>query len=191
VKNLLLLTQITLICTGSALAASSKFGSTDAGSCYQATLIPFSNQSVIHCNNAISNGDLSRRDLAATYSNRGIIHLRNGNIDKALRDQNRAVRIIPGQPQFHVIRGNALYYAHEYESALEEYDIVIASDSDRLTDTTYNISLYNKALTLLKLQRFSDARSTLELALKSNPESRKIKDKLADIASLSELPDSR
>jgi len=191
VKNLFLLTQITLICTSSALAASSMFGSTDAGSCYQATLIPFSNQNVFHCNNAISNGDLSKRDLAATYSNRGIIHLRNGHVDNALRDQDRAVRILPDQPQFHVNRGNALYYAHEYEAALKEYNIVIESNSDGLTNTTYNISLYNKALTQLKLQRFTDARSTLELALESDPDSRKIKDKLADIASFGELPDGR
>ena len=123
-KNLFLLTQIALICASSALAASSKFGPTDASNCYQATLIPFSNQNVFHCNNAISNGDLSKRDLAATYSNRGIIHLRNGNIKKSLRDHDRAVRIIPDQPQFHVNRGNALYYAHEYEAVQEAVDLL-------------------------------------------------------------------
>jgi len=50
-----------------------------------------------------------------------------------------------------------------------------------LGGSSIRISRYNKALTQLRLQRFSEAKTTLETALRADPESRKIKAKLDDI----------
>ena len=166
-------------CTFAVHAASTTLGSNDAVRCYQESQFPLSNAGIVYCNRAISRGQLSRRDLAATYSNRGIIHLKNGKYEKALKDQDRAVRIKPDLPQGHINRGNVLYHTHEYEEALSEFDKAIETGSGLTA-----ISLFNKALTLLKMHRFSDARTVLELALESDPESKRIKHKLEDISSL-------
>ncbi|MCZ6502937.1 MAG: tetratricopeptide repeat protein [Gammaproteobacteria bacterium] len=170
-------------CTCATQAASTTFGSTDAVKCYQESLFRFSNQGVSYCNDAINRGELNRRDLAATYSNRGIIHLKNGKYEKALKDHDRAVRIKPDMPQVHINRGNVLYHTHDYEEALIEFDKAIETDHGLVA-----ISLFNKALTLLKLRRITEAKTTLEFALEADPQSKRIKDKLEDIASLSESP---
>ncbi len=162
-------------------AASTSLGSTDALRCYQESMFPFSNQGIDFCNNAISHGDLTRRDLAATYSNRGIIHAKNGKFEKALEDHDRAVRLKPDMPQVHINRGNALYHTHEYEHALTEFDKAIATDAGLLPT-----SLFNKALTLIKLHRIQEARSALETALEADPESRRIKGILDGFDSLGE-----
>lgn len=176
------LLTLTLFISLSALpAASTTLGKTDALRCYQESMYAFSNQGIRYCNNAINGGELTRRDLAATYSNRGIIHLKNGKYEKALQDHDRAVELKPDIPQVHINRGNALYYAHEYEEALTEYDIAITINAEPIV-----ASLFNKALTLIKLHRMSEAKTTLETALEADPNSKRIKSVLKDVASLSE-----
>jgi tetratricopeptide (TPR) repeat protein len=150
-------------------------------------MFPLSNQGLRACNEAITRDQLNKRDLAATYSNRGIIHMRNGNTKKALKDHDRAIRLQPNLPQLHTNRGNALYYTHDYEDAIIEFDKAINSEEKKVSKSIYRISLYNKALTLLRMQRIAEAKTTLELALEADPESKMVRDKLQDIASLGEV----
>ena len=48
-----------------------------------------------YCTNAIRQDDLVIRDLAATYTNRGIIHAANGKLEAALEDHNQALLLAP------------------------------------------------------------------------------------------------
>jgi tetratricopeptide (TPR) repeat protein len=144
-------------------------------------LFPFSDQGIGYCNNAILRGDLTRRDLAATYSNRGIIHSKSGKFEKALADHDQAVRLKPDMPQVHINRGNALYYVHEYKQALTEFDKAIAAQTGPIST-----ALFNKALTLIKLHRVGEAKAILDSALETDPDSNRIKKILDDIASLDE-----
>ena len=182
----LLVCSLALVVCARGLASSSSFGSSAAGNCYQASLSPRSNHGIRYCDDAIGRGNLSKSDLASTYSNRGILHLRNGHIKKALKDHERAIHLLPGLPQLHTNRGNALYYNHDYEGALLAYNKAI--NSDVVTESTLNITLYNKVLALLELRRVAEAKTTLLQALITNPGSKRIRDKLADIASLDENP---
>jgi tetratricopeptide (TPR) repeat protein len=61
------------------------------------------------CNRALDES-LSRRDRAATYVNRGIIHMQAREIDNALRDYDNALRLDPGIAEAHVNRGIALLH---------------------------------------------------------------------------------
>lgn len=169
-----------IIYTSALSAASTILGMSNAVRCYEESLFPFSNRGISYCNDAIRHDDLTLRDLAATYSNRGIIHLKNGRFQKAMDDHDQAVRLNPDIPQVHINRGNALFYAHEYEEALVEFDMAIATHAGLV-----GTSLFNKALTLLKMRRLKDAVVTLEKALESDPESKRIKNVLEEIVSLS------
>ena len=170
-----------LTCTSAFPAGSTSLGSNDAQRCYQESLFPFSDQGIGYCNNAILRGDLTRKNLAATYSNRGIIHSKNGKFEKALADHNKAIRLKPDIPEVHINRGNVLYLTHEYEEALTEFDKAIATNAG-LTAT----ALFNKALTLLTLHRLDDAKVTLETALEVDPDSKIIEKALINITSLRE-----
>ncbi|MDZ7685320.1 MAG: tetratricopeptide repeat protein [Gammaproteobacteria bacterium] len=52
---------------------------------------------------AIRNDDLTRRDLAATLSNRGIILSANGKYREALKDHNRAIELAPSLAPCHAM----------------------------------------------------------------------------------------
>lgn len=177
----LLFPLILFTCISALPAASTSLGSTDALRCYQESLFPYSDQGIGYCNNAILRGDLTRRDLAATYSNRGIIHAKSGKYEKALADHDQAVRLKPDMPQVHINRGNALFRVLEYEEALTEFDKAIATNAGLIAT-----ALFNKALTLLKLHRLNEAKLTLETALESDPDSKLIEKALNNITSLRE-----
>jgi|TARA_B100001964_G_scaffold208266_1_gene240741 tetratricopeptide (TPR) repeat protein len=174
---------VLLIYSGMLHAASTMLGPTDAMRCYKESSFPLSGQGTSYCTDAISRGELTRRDLAATYSNRGIIYMKNGKFEKALKDHNKAVEIKPDLPQVHINRGNLLYHTHDYEEALVDYDKALENAKGLGA-----VTLYNKALVLLRMRRISEAKAALEKALEINPQSNRVISKLKDIATLDEAP---
>ena len=159
-------------------AASTSLGKNDAMKCYEASIFPLSLNGTDYCTNAIRKGGLSKRDLAATYSNRGIIYSKNGEFEKAMDDHNRAINISPKIARAYINRGNVYFHIHEYEAALAEFDkAIVAGGGPALT------LLSNKALTLIKLHRLPEARSTLEFALLEAPDSLRVKGWLEELNS--------
>jgi tetratricopeptide (TPR) repeat protein len=65
--------------------------------------------SLATCDRALEES-LSRRDRAATYVNRGIIHMQARQIDNALRDYANALKIDASIAEAHVNRGIALLH---------------------------------------------------------------------------------
>ena len=150
------------------------FGSDNASRCYQESNAPFSDYGIRYCTAAIRNDDLVLRDLAATLTNRGIIYSANGQLESAMKDHNEAMLISPDMGKIYVNRGNVYHQYHEYEKALADYDKAI-----ELANVPLDIAYYNKALSLIRLKRWDDAREALEQALEINPESGRVKRKLA------------
>jgi len=150
------------------------FGSDNASRCYQESNSPFSDYGIRYCTEAIRNDNLVLRDLAATLTNRGIIYAANGQLEKAMKDHNEAVLISPEMGKIYVNRGNVYHQFHEYDKALADYDKAI-----ELANVPLDVVHYNKALSLIRLKRWDDAREALEKALEINPESGRVKRKLA------------
>ncbi|MFP6814435.1 MAG: tetratricopeptide repeat protein, partial [Pseudomonadales bacterium] len=71
------------------------FNESAAFECYQAALHNGGAFDIDTCSLAIDHQMLNRSDRAATYSNRGILYARIGNLRDSLRDHNRAVRLAP------------------------------------------------------------------------------------------------
>jgi tetratricopeptide (TPR) repeat protein len=109
--------------------------------------------------------------------------MKNGKFEKALKDHNKAVEIKPDLPQVHINRGNLLYHTHDYEEALVDYDKALENAKGLGA-----VTLYNKALVLLRMRRISEAKAALEKALEINPQSNRVISKLKDIATLDEAP---
>jgi tetratricopeptide (TPR) repeat protein len=68
---------------------------------------------------ALSEEPLSRRDRAATFVNRGIIHLHRGNNDRALADFDDAISLEPELAEGYTNRAAALIELRDYRGALE------------------------------------------------------------------------
>ena len=149
------------------------FGSGNASLCYQESTSPFSDYGIRYCTEAIRNDDLVLRDLAATYTNRGIIHAANGRLVDAMNDHNQAILLAPRMGKVYINRGNVFHQTHEYNKALADYDKAL-----ELANVALDIVYYNKSLTLIRMKRWDDARTALETALEINPKSSRVKRKL-------------
>ena len=149
------------------------FGSNNATRCYQQSNTPFSTHGIVFCTDAIRQDNLLLRDLAATHTNRGIIYAANDQLDRAMKDHNKAALLAPGMGKIYVNRGNVYHQLHEYVTALADYGRAL-----KLANVPLDIVHYNKSLALIRLKRWDDALVALETALAINPESARVKKKL-------------
>ncbi len=179
------LTLLLLLLLPEALLAQSKstFGSDDATRCYQESNMPFSTVGIRYCTAAIRDDSLTLRDLAATLTNRGIIHAANGSLDDAMTDHNEAADLMPKMGKIYVNRGNVWHQQHDYEKALADYEIALD-----LGNVKPDIVHYNRSLSLIRLKRWDEARIALESALEYNPDSTRVKRKLEQFSAPKEKP---
>lgn len=154
-------------------ASSTVFGSTDAVKCYEDSRLTPSVESIITCSNAIMNGNLGKRDLAATYSNRGLIYAKNRHFDKALDDHNKAIQLKPDLMEVYINRGNAYYMMSEYDKAMKNYEKAVA-----LGEGPTQIAHYNMGMIFLKYKDIPSARNAFLKALEIVPKSSAIRERL-------------
>ncbi len=105
-------------------------------------------------------------DLAATYSNRGILFARSGDYVAALKDHNRAHSLAPEIASIYINRSNTLIAVKRYEDALQDLDNAIA-----IADATLPVAYYNRALMFKTLGDTEAARADAERAAELAPES--------------------
>lgn len=174
-----LLIAAAALCQQAFAESSFTLGTTDAQRCYEESRQPFSEDGLRFCNRAIKEGDLTRRDLAATHSNRGVILAASGKYQEAIADHDEAIRLLPTLGQAYINRGNAYYHIRDFEQALSDYD-----EAMNLKAEPAHIPHYNRALVLIRLKRVDEARSALEQALALAPDSTRIKDRLKELKEL-------
>lgn len=98
-RAFILLGPAALLLASSAQSQAIRFGATLAGSCYHAADARLVNASAMRaCNMALSEEALLADDQAATYVNRGVLHLLSGRMREADRDFNEAIAINPRHP---------------------------------------------------------------------------------------------
>ena len=179
-----LLATLLLIPTADALAqARTTFGSDNATRCYQESNMPFASSGIRHCTDAIRHDGLTLRNLAATHTNRGIIYAASGRYEKAMKDHNQAILLMPELGEIYVNRGNVFHQQLEFDQALQDYQTAL-----EVGGVAKDIVHYNRALSLIRLKRWDDARLALETALETNPDSFRVKRKLNQFNAPKERP---
>ena len=154
--------------SANAASAVTTFGASSAEECYRAAMLGEQTFAIHSCTDAIGSGNLTRRDLAATYSNRGLLYQRTGRLEKALADHNKSISIDPENKNAYVNRGNCLYMSKRYGEALDDYTRAI-----ELTDDQFALAYYNRAFVNMALGNAEAARADLERANELNPNSQK------------------
>lgn len=160
----------------SAKAAESVFGTTDAVACYEAATYQSHASDIAICSAAIKVGKLSQPQLAATYSNRGIILARDGQFDKAIEDQNKALKIDATLARAYINRANAYYRAGRHEEALADYDQAVA-----LSQAIFAPAYYNRAIVHRKLGHQEAALHDLQQATTLDPQNANYQAALDDL----------
>ena len=158
--------------------SKTSFGSTNATQCFMASANPSSLLDAKICTNAIRHDKLSKRDLAATHTNRGIILAAVGKLHQALEDHNQAAQLKGDLPKIYINRGNVFHRLEEYEKALLDYQKALD-----LGGVPVDIVQYNRGLSLQKIGKNREALNALEKALRHNPGSLRVKAKIKAISS--------
>ena len=155
------------------------FNYSPAYDCYRQTLRYENDADPENCTVAIEMQALEAEGLAATYSNRGIILARQGEVEAALADHNRALEITTELSSLYINRANALMRARRYQDAMEDLDRAVA-----LADDALATAHYNRSLLFHKLGDLRAARTEAQRASELSPESIAYKEYLDSLAAV-------
>jgi len=169
-----------LIIVESTLAADTVLGPSDAYLCFEESRWGKSIRGISYCDRAIAdNESLSKRDLAATYSNRGIIYSANSIYDLAIRDHNQAIAIRPLLAQAIVNLGNVYFRMGEYEKAVVNYDQAL-----QVTGSAHTTTYLNRGLAQLEMKNYEQAKASFRQAQALSPGSSRIVELLEEVEAL-------
>ena len=152
---------------GGALANTTVFGGGMAQGCSQSARAaagdhPPHAEAIAECSRAIDEELLNRRDLAATYVNRGVLYLTMTDYADARRDFDRAVEIMPGMGEAYVNRGAALIGLERNAEAITQIDQGLALSPDEPEKAYFNRALAKERINDLK-GAYSDFQTALTL----------------------------
>ena len=165
-KRLILSTALTasLALAGAAGAAVTVIGGGLAEACANAAITGKSDRKFeLLCTQALEQENLSARDRAGTFVNRGVMKLRRANFDAAVIDFNQAVRIKPDLGEGYVNRGAAAIGQHRYADGMSDLDKAIELGLDEPAKAYYNRALAHEGLDDAKSAYF-DYQKALELS---------------------------
>ncbi|MBC2777685.1 tetratricopeptide repeat protein [Parasphingopyxis marina] len=92
-------------------AAITVFGNSNARSCYEAARAERTGPTHIrHCTRALEDRTLASNDRVATYVNRGILHVYNGDFESGIADYDRAIALDASEPDAYLNKALALLH---------------------------------------------------------------------------------
>ena len=111
-----------------------------ARDCYQAAKYNIARQSdgEATCTRALEQEMLNTTNRAATFTNRGVLRMRQGKLDAALADYASSKRIRPDEGATWLNEGAAYILQQDYDAALVSLDRAIELDSNDLYAAYYN-----------------------------------------------------
>jgi lipoprotein NlpI len=74
------------------------------------------------CSVAIDSGQLSDRDLAIAFNNRGLAYYNKKDYDRAIQDFDQAIRFEPDAADYFYRRGLAYFEKNDYSRAIRNFD---------------------------------------------------------------------
>jgi len=118
-----------------------------------------------NCTFAIEHGALKRRDLAATYNNRGIIKATLERYQEAFEDYGRAIRTMPELPEPYVGRGNVYFLADKLDRAIRDYTKAMDLKLGEM-----HVAFLNRGMAYEAQGRLEKAESDYRKALELDPD---------------------
>ena len=145
-------------------------GGSYARNCYMASTLAIqlnsaSDADIQECDQAILHGRLTRKDLLATYVNRGILYGAMEDYQKALKDYRTAIDLEPDTGEVYVNLGNLYLLSQKYDVAIEQYTTAI-----ELTLAKNHIAHFNRAMAYENNKEFANAEADYRRAIELSPE---------------------
>ena len=145
-------------------------GGSYARNCYMASTLAIqlnsaSDADIQECDQAILHGRLTRKDLLATYVNRGILYGAMEDYQRALKDYRTAIDLGPQTGEVYVNLGNLYLLSQKYDVAIRQYTTAI-----ELTLTKNHIAHFNRAMAYENNKEFANAEADYRRAIDLSPE---------------------
>ena len=145
-------------------------GGSYSRNCYMSSTLAIqlnsaSDADIEECNQAILHGRLTRKDLLATYVNRGILYGAMEDYQKALKDYRTAIDLGPETGEVYVNLGNLYLLSKKYDVAIQQYTTAI-----ELTLTKNHIAHFNRAMAYENNEEFANAEADYRRAIELSPE---------------------
>ncbi len=112
-----------------------------------------------YCSRAIQSGELSQRELALTFSNRGNVYYRKGQYDRAIKDYNQAIRLAPDYAPGYNGRAWSRYLLGQNAEALSDVDKALSLSPN------FSSAIEARAHILAALRRPQEALTEFERAM--------------------------
>ncbi len=118
------------------------------------------------CDLALEQENLSLSNRAATHINRGILYMRQQSHQRAMKDYEDAVAILPDMPEAKINLGAVFYYLGRYPEAIAALD-----EGVNVTDGEARaVAYYNRALTHERMGNLEAAYADYNQALAVQPD---------------------
>ena len=108
---------------------------------------------------------LSKKDEAATYVNRGVLHMRKGDQIRASEDYEAALSIDPDLTEAHVNYSASLIRQEKYNDALDAIEKALSDPESKIRPE----ALYNRAIIFHQKEDYPRAYRDLRAALVLRP----------------------
>jgi tetratricopeptide (TPR) repeat protein len=151
----------------SAVAQSLVIGNGDGNICYMKVKIgdPGRASTIRLCKKALTSGEMSQKDMAATHVNLGILHMRAKDYAGARAAYDKALRISPNLAEAYINLSANLIYMGDFNGALDAVNESINLDTDKMPE-----ALYNRSVAYDNLRRDNEAYADLKRALALRPD---------------------
>lgn len=158
------LASLVLTASPTAFGQISVIGSGLGKDCYMAVKTSTKSLRSIEqlCTKALGAGQLNMSNRAATFVNRGIIRMRAGKYDAALRDYAASERLKANNGPLYLNRGAALIYKRQFADALVELNTAIELETQDIFAAYYNRAIAKEKTGDVKGAYF-DFKKSLEL----------------------------
>lgn len=127
-----------------AQAAVVVLGNSPAHACFEAA--DMGSTDLSSCTFALEEMNLSTKDRASTYINRGIIYARIGDTNSALADYDKGLTTDSNVGEGYVDRGAALITLKHFADALEDIDRGIQLGTNKLQNAYYDRAIAHESL---------------------------------------------
>jgi tetratricopeptide (TPR) repeat protein len=122
------------------------FGHTDAGLCYDAAeMAGVSAGSLDHCDAALKDRTLLKKDRIATLINRGIVFNHRGDYTAAIADFEAALALDPEASPAYVNRGNTYVSTEQFDLAIDDYSTSLQMNPRNPYIAHFNRGIANEA----------------------------------------------
>ena len=125
------------------------------------------------CNRAIADGAILSAELAASYSNRGVLHMAMENYSQAYKDYDRALEIDDELAEAYINRGNLWFAVQQYERAIADYGRALEFGTSQEA-----VAYLNRGLAYEKSGDMKSAKNDILSSLNVKPEWELAQDKL-------------